>query len=939
MQGQGNRSTPRKTPGKRPPRFPHAKIKLTRPGLELDGYETPILLRGIGLAVTHYPELDLRTYPRLSEGRKKAQKVLGNTCITIHLGWGRGGAEARALASHISEPGYIPGGVTPRFFVRWGSCRTIPLVGGFSRRSPVSRALEFRLYSILTLLHPHLLSRHFYVVNLLFLLAYKVYADRPSFYGGLVFRVSIVLQPARGPGNSYPTGCNQIVRIPLKAVCTRADIDRGGAAVTCALIHVSHAFVERSCGTCADIVRAWCAPGLKRVAWTRASQPILVKKKKKTKSKYINRIRLENASQQKSSDTHKTPYDRVKRCRERKINIKASERVNVDSARRRGRGGLAVSSLASHQGDLGSNPDDAIGRRVFSGSPASPAHSFRRRSILTSIALICRPNIFTSLQTMGNRNHGILNGESNQGPLGRQSIVLSLQYIVSRLLNLSRMTETERWETKEHYFSQHFCLLKKLHRTKMKASRSDETGRRAVALLGAFLASQTSSPLLEVSTGLATTQKCSCETGRRLDPPRRIKRVGENSRWRPKTIYILPQPSGRQSLVEAAGRECASEVKYGRRLEIAGRWRVRCSWLEWTRGNRSWARSGVMVRLLTSRQVKPDSIRGNSARRCRWLAGFLCDLPFSTPLHYGAAPYSPRFILIGNVTDLSPYNDVQEDVRGCTVLIFHCKLRSGALVPYWWILRRGGRVGWFGGEGGAPLSIHPGFLRTNEVGITPVGTAMRKHIVTITTQEARPSKAGMRPMTVITTQEARPSKAGMRPMTVITTQEARPSKAGMRPMTVVKTQEARPGKAGMRPMTVITTQEARPGKAGMRPTTVIKIKCSQTTATATQRLKMQKSAEGLADTVGLRQFLTPVTAPRLQGRTNRNKDIGESGREREVWRTRLLRAGVSVDVERTAVKHYPSDISCARMSCVIPRESWTVDIATKPSGCEARGDV
>ncbi|KAJ8869540.1 hypothetical protein PR048_028531 [Dryococelus australis] len=46
------------------------------------------------------------------------------------------------------------------------------------------------------------------------------------------------------------------------------------------------------------------------------------------KSKYRNRIRFERASQEQSSDTHKTPYDRAKRCRERKINIKASERVN-----------------------------------------------------------------------------------------------------------------------------------------------------------------------------------------------------------------------------------------------------------------------------------------------------------------------------------------------------------------------------------------------------------------------------------------------------------------------------------------------------------------------------------------------------------------------------------------------------------------------------------
>ncbi|KAJ8872914.1 hypothetical protein PR048_026530 [Dryococelus australis] len=44
----------------------------------------------------------------------------------------------------------------------------------------------------------------------------------------------------------------------------------------------------------------------------------------------INGIRLERASQKQPSDIHKTPYDRVKRCRERKINITASERVNKD---------------------------------------------------------------------------------------------------------------------------------------------------------------------------------------------------------------------------------------------------------------------------------------------------------------------------------------------------------------------------------------------------------------------------------------------------------------------------------------------------------------------------------------------------------------------------------------------------------------------------------
>ncbi|KAJ8874040.1 hypothetical protein PR048_024880 [Dryococelus australis] len=38
---------------------------------------------------------------------------------------------------------------------------------------------------------------------------------------------------------------------------------------------------------------------------------------------------------------------------------------------------------------------------------------------------------------------------------------------------------------------------------------------------------------------------------------------------------------------------------------------------------------------------------GNSAGRCHWLAGFLGDFPFSLPLHYGAAPSSSHFTLIG----------------------------------------------------------------------------------------------------------------------------------------------------------------------------------------------------------------------------------------------------------------------------------------------------
>ncbi|KAJ8870249.1 hypothetical protein PR048_029270 [Dryococelus australis] len=41
-------------------------------------------------------------------------------------------------------------------------------------------------------------------------------------------------------------------------------------------------------------------------------------------------------------------------------------------------------------------------------------------------------------------------------------------------------------------------------------------------------------------------------------------------------------------------------------------------------------------------------VSANSAGRCRWSAGFLGDLPFVPPLHFGAASYSPRFTLIGS---------------------------------------------------------------------------------------------------------------------------------------------------------------------------------------------------------------------------------------------------------------------------------------------------
>ncbi|KAJ8870004.1 hypothetical protein PR048_029015 [Dryococelus australis] len=74
-------------------------------------------------------------------------------------------------------------------------------------------------------------------------------------------------------------------------------------------------------------------------------------------------------------------------------------------------------------------------------------------------------------------------------------------------------------------------------------------------------------------------------------------------------------------------------------------WRQRC-------------RGGLVGRLLSSHPgefgsspgaVVPGTLAcGNCAGRCRWSAGYLGDLPFPPPLHSCAAPYSPRFTLIGS---------------------------------------------------------------------------------------------------------------------------------------------------------------------------------------------------------------------------------------------------------------------------------------------------
>ncbi|KAJ8866212.1 hypothetical protein PR048_032055 [Dryococelus australis] len=65
-----------------------------------------------------------------------------------------GGASVAERANWVQSP---PSSILD--FRNWESCRTMPLVGGFSRGSPVSSALSLWWCSILTSLHPYWLSR------------------------------------------------------------------------------------------------------------------------------------------------------------------------------------------------------------------------------------------------------------------------------------------------------------------------------------------------------------------------------------------------------------------------------------------------------------------------------------------------------------------------------------------------------------------------------------------------------------------------------------------------------------------------------------------------------------------------------------------------------------------------------------------------------------
>ncbi|KAJ8868489.1 hypothetical protein PR048_030017 [Dryococelus australis] len=107
--------------------------------------------------------------------------------------------------------------------------------------------------------------------------------------------------------------------------------------------------------------------------------------RQKAKSKYRNSIRLERASQKQSNGTHKPPYNRVKRCRGRKRNIKASERVNWGRSipvAREPDSGVVVSQWVE-------NPIDR-GHRIGEGSSSCRNGRGVRGRIGSWVAVLCK---------------------------------------------------------------------------------------------------------------------------------------------------------------------------------------------------------------------------------------------------------------------------------------------------------------------------------------------------------------------------------------------------------------------------------------------------------------------------------------------------------------------------------------------------------------------
>ncbi|KAJ8888077.1 hypothetical protein PR048_007564 [Dryococelus australis] len=122
------------------------------------------------------------------------------------------------LASYQGDPGSIPGRVTPDFRM-WEPCRTMTLVGGSSRRSPVSPAISFRCCSILasiTLIG----SQDFDVKSHPDLFTHSLTASRSIRSGNIT-----VMQPA-DQGAISPTRQVSQIQLPMSVVTSAVYASR-----------------------------------------------------------------------------------------------------------------------------------------------------------------------------------------------------------------------------------------------------------------------------------------------------------------------------------------------------------------------------------------------------------------------------------------------------------------------------------------------------------------------------------------------------------------------------------------------------------------------------------------------------------------------------------------------------------------------------------------
>ncbi|KAJ8884562.1 hypothetical protein PR048_016419 [Dryococelus australis] len=311
--------------------------------------------------------------------------------------------------------------------------------------------------------------------------------------------------------------------------------------------------------------------------------------RQKAKSKLRNCIRLERASQKQPSDTHETPYIRVKRCREQEINIKAFERVNVDvftqnkwpcPQHRQTQFVLitpTVRLLASHQGEPGSirgriTPgfsqvrivlgDDA-GRRVFSGISCFPrpgipellhSHLASPSSVLnTSLLRAARISQLTvkvrgftiygcvarMLQTTGLQLYGTKVVEDSSPVYGMTLLIRSASYFNSMV-------------TGEN--------IQKTHKMILCPTKVLFLGYSSVSSVPASSRPQGNQGMIDSGeTWLASHTL----------PP-----AGDADKCR---------GAYRRSLLAECGNWDIAEED-GRRRKIARRRRARCSWCEWTRG-------------------------------------------------------------------------------------------------------------------------------------------------------------------------------------------------------------------------------------------------------------------------------------------------------------------------------------------------------------------